>query len=240
MVVDPRILLDNQIVNAFGSPSTGTTVVADGCEALANKCLRYSVGTINVGAGDLWVVSPPQGPDPLIKPPIYQRVYKSASGTTSFNSYTMPESVSFVQDSHPHLHYPNWTKTTFRYYNSSCSSENTATNCAVVPNVASKKLSYCLENYRAPIVPQVETHVSARQQWVGCESQLTENGVTYKTQGISAGYMDTYRRVLVGQMIGIDGVPAGTYWLEVEVNPDQYLHERDYSNNISRIKVTIP
>jgi hypothetical protein len=233
-------LLDYEIVNSLGTPWTDPSLVAVGCEGIANRCLRYSVGTLNAGAGDLWVMSPKPPMGGPTTSPVYQRVYKSASGITSFNTYTMPSSVSLVQDSHPHLHFPEWTKTTFRYYNSSCSNEVTATNCALVPNVTSKKLSFCLENYRAPTVPQVETNVPARQQWTGCSKEVTESGVVYRTQGISAGYMDTYRKALVGQMIGIDGVPAGEYWLEVEVNPNQYLRERDYSNNISRVKVTIP
>lgn len=59
------------------------------------------------------------------------------------------------------------------------------------------------------------------------------------SQGISAGWADVYDRKLYGQNIDIKGLPQGTYWLEVEADPDNHLLERDETNNTSRIVVEI-
>jgi hypothetical protein len=63
---------------------------------------------------------------------------------------------------------------------------------------------------------------------------------TCSFQGISAGWADTYGRVLDCQWLDITGVPPGNYLLRVTVNPLQQLPESDYSNNIAIVPVTIP
>src|SRR5687768_16051024 len=59
-------------------------------------------------------------------------------------------------------------------------------------------------------------------------------------QGIQSGWADAYVRTLDCQWIDITGVPAGTYTLEVHVNPDRVIEELDYENNVARVPVTIP
>ena len=73
---------------------------------------------------------------------------------------------------------------------------------------------------------------------LGCQNIVSEGANAYYSQRIGAGYMDTSRKELTGQMIGIDNVPSGQYWLEVEVNPDHTVVERD--NNLFRVVITIP
>ncbi|MDP2269669.1 MAG: lysyl oxidase family protein [Archangium sp.] len=63
---------------------------------------------------------------------------------------------------------------------------------------------------------------------------------TCDNQGMSAGWADTYVASLDCQWIDVTSVPAGNYFLEVTVNPEQNLLESDYSNNVSRVPVTIP
>jgi hypothetical protein len=58
-------------------------------------------------------------------------------------------------------------------------------------------------------------------------------------QGISVGWTDVYDRSLPDQWIDVTGVASGTYWLEVESDPDNNLRESDETNNVARIKVTI-
>ncbi|MBL8954226.1 MAG: hypothetical protein JNK82_25840 [Myxococcaceae bacterium] len=61
-----------------------------------------------------------------------------------------------------------------------------------------------------------------------------------QNQGVSVGWADTYGRYLDCQWIDITGVPAGNYTLEVEVNPNRYIAEKSYTNNVTRIPVGIP
>jgi hypothetical protein len=63
---------------------------------------------------------------------------------------------------------------------------------------------------------------------------------TCTNQGISAGWADTYVSTLDCQWVDVTNVPAGNYFLEITVNPDQILLESNYSNNTSTIPVTLP
>ncbi|HEY1100772.1 MAG TPA: lysyl oxidase family protein, partial [Myxococcota bacterium] len=59
-------------------------------------------------------------------------------------------------------------------------------------------------------------------------------------QGISKGWADTYGKHLDCQWVDITGVPAGTYTLEVHVNPQHIFDELDLMNNVARVPVEIP
>ena len=77
-------------------------------------------------------------------------------------------------------------------------------------------------------------------------------------QGISAGWADSYNRVLDGQYFVIDGLAPGDYVLRVTVNPPfvcgdadaarprdaagmcHMFEESDYGNNVGEATVTIP
>ena len=71
------------------------------------------------------------------------------------------------------------------------------------------------------------------------------SGYTCSNQGISVGWQDVYSRTLTCQWLDITGVPAGSYILEVIVNPrgvrgePDGLTESDYTNNTARVNVTI-
>ncbi|MGB7875250.1 MAG: lysyl oxidase family protein, partial [Anaerolineales bacterium] len=51
------------------------------------------------------------------------------------------------------------------------------------------------------------------------------------SQGISVGWIDTYRHHLEGQCIDITFLPDGVYALRSVVDPDKKLWERNYENN---------
>jgi hypothetical protein len=55
-------------------------------------------------------------------------------------------------------------------------------------------------------------------------------------QGLQVGWTDVYAQSIDCQYVPIDGLAAGTYWLEVQVNPEHLLPESDYSNNSAAIK----
>ncbi|RYD63821.1 MAG: hypothetical protein EOP83_11200 [Verrucomicrobiaceae bacterium] len=60
------------------------------------------------------------------------------------------------------------------------------------------------------------------------------------SQGIQAGWGDVYDSGLPGQWIEIGDLAAGSYQLEITVNPDGILAETNYTNNTVVIPVTIP
>jgi hypothetical protein len=59
-------------------------------------------------------------------------------------------------------------------------------------------------------------------------------------QGIQDGWSDIYDSGLPGQWVVIDGIPAGNYQLEITMNPGNVIVEGDYTNNVTKIPVTIP
>lgn len=61
-----------------------------------------------------------------------------------------------------------------------------------------------------------------------------------EVQGIQTGWYDTYDAGLPGQWIDVTGLSAGTYTLEITMNPDQNIEEADYTNNTTSLQVEIP
>jgi hypothetical protein len=59
-------------------------------------------------------------------------------------------------------------------------------------------------------------------------------------QGIQRGWDDFYWANLACQFIDITGLPGGEYTLELEVDPDNRLHESNKNNNIIRLPTVIP
>lgn len=57
------------------------------------------------------------------------------------------------------------------------------------------------------------------------------------TQGLSAGWSDTYNAYLDGQYIAVDGVKTGDYVLELHVNPNKVLPETSSLNNTVAVKI---
>jgi hypothetical protein len=60
-----------------------------------------------------------------------------------------------------------------------------------------------------------------------------------QNQGISAGWGDVYGRNLSCQWIDITDVPDGSYFLEIEVDPNNQFDELDEANNVARVPIEI-
>ncbi|NUP08614.1 MAG: hypothetical protein HOW73_21405 [Polyangiaceae bacterium] len=58
-------------------------------------------------------------------------------------------------------------------------------------------------------------------------------------QGIQKGWADTYHNQLPCQWVDITDVPAGEYMLEISLNADHTLGEKDYTNNLAVVPVTV-
>lgn len=59
-------------------------------------------------------------------------------------------------------------------------------------------------------------------------------------QGIQLGWEDIYDPTLPCQYLDVTGLPSGTYWVEVEVNPGRAITELRYDNNLATAKVILP
>src|SRR5262245_13971464 len=60
-----------------------------------------------------------------------------------------------------------------------------------------------------------------------------------QVQGLSPGWADLYDSGLPGQSIDITGIPNGTYWLEMAVDPDDHIAEANETNNEARILINL-
>ena len=58
-------------------------------------------------------------------------------------------------------------------------------------------------------------------------------------QGSSVGYTDRYPPHFHGQNVDLTGVPAGVYVLVHRVNPDRWLRERRYDNNVASVRLRL-
>ncbi|HJS29608.1 MAG TPA: lysyl oxidase family protein [Anaerolineales bacterium] len=88
------------------------------------------------------------------------------------------------------------------------------------------KVSFCLRDLRQSD-PAV---TSADAAYTACEREL---------QGLSTGWVDTYRSHLPGQHINISEVPDGLYAVRVTFDPLNYLLEMEEYNNSAWVTVAI-
>jgi hypothetical protein len=208
MMVDGTSLLDNALSRS--------------CDDLpgVELCIRITVGTVNLGPGDL-ILTAPVGQQDAISQHI---------GTCGGGEVTEPVETAFVDEpSHQHLHLQDWTELRLRKIDPSCDSEETAAACPVVG--LGHKVSFCLTD------TGVYDRVVGRYGG-GLRCTLDQNN-TRIVQGISAGWMDVYARGLPGQLIDVTLLDSGEYWLEVEVNPHRAVFEANYQNNVTRTRLQL-
>jgi hypothetical protein len=211
MMVDGTSLLDNALSRS--------------CDDLpgVELCVRITVGTVNLGPGDL-ILTAPVGQQDAISQHI---------DTCGGGEVTESVETAFVDEpSHQHLHLQDWTELRLRKIDPSCDSEETAAACPVAG--IGHKVSFCLTD------TGVYDRVVGRDGG-GLRCTLDQNN-TRIVQGISAGWMDVYSRGLPGQLIDVTALDSGEYWLEVEVNPHRAVFEGNYQNNVTRtrLQLTMP
>jgi hypothetical protein len=91
------------------------------------------------------------------------------------------------------------------------------------PTTAARKQAFCLRDNYPYTSMAGESH-----------------GYDCNVQGITAGWEDVYDKSLDCQYVDVTGVPVGTYYLEVEVNPLHLFGEQRVGNNKVYARVTIP
>ncbi len=178
------------------------------------RYLRLSNGTANIGLGKLYLygVFPPNDDGTQT---VRQRVYRE-DGT-----FWDRQAGQFIHHpNHGHIHFDNWAAYRLR---------EVLVDDGVGDVVAQgSKTSFCIIDLG--IYDNSLPNFDPDGQFHSCNSSV---------QGLSVGWIDVYSKWLTGQVIPIDGVPDGEYWLESEVDPTDAVLESDETNNITRIKVTI-
>lgn len=176
--------------------------------------LRLSTVVPNIGAGPLEIRDVPHEHDGVLEHHVYQRIYDDAGG------YTERESGAFVfHEGHGHIHFDAFAQNSLRAV--------TAGDGVGAVVASGLKTSFLLEDstiYNAALPGHPSTRGYYRQGTI---------------QGISVGWADVYNRNLPDQWIDVTNIPAGTYWLETAVDPDNNITESNETNNVTRIKVTI-
>jgi len=220
IIVDLRSLRDHEV-----------SFKCDDLPTIPIRCLRVSVGTANVGSGPLEIARSSR------TGPIEQRRVDRSDNPRNTLATRLPASSSFefVADGHNHIHLSGWSAMRLRKITSQCGLELTATNCPIAAEKS--KTGFCLRDTN-----QFDSGI-AKSPFKGVYMHCVEADAV--KMGISVGWYDVYAKDLPGQAISIDRLAAGDYWLEVEVNPANAdgirpIIESDYSNNITRLKVTIP
>ena len=105
---------------------------------------------------------------------------------------------------------------------------------------SSGKVSYCVRD-NDPAGPAAASQPGAGEPQPG--EPDTQNAPEkprylacgYTLQGLSAGWVDTYKHNTPGQFVDISGLPDGEYLLVSTVDPDDLLLETDETNNAASL-----
>lgn len=176
--------------------------------------IRFSNGTANIGDGKLYIygtgVDNGDGTEDII-----QRIYYPGG---QFVDRTAGQFV--FHPTHSHIHVENWCEYRVRQ---------------VLPGdgvgaivVKGQKTSFCILDLY--VYDSSLPNYNPSGEFFTCSSTI---------QGLSVGWIDVYSKTLTGQNLDITAVPAGTYWLESQADPNNVFLERDEDNNTTRIKFTI-
>lgn len=176
--------------------------------------LRFANGTPNIGEGALHVVGVlPANPDGTQN--VNQRVFRDDA-----THYDRPAGRFEFHPGHDHVHLEDWAIYRLREYLPGGGVGEVLRE--------SGKTSFCLLD-SAPHDPALPGYPLVRV-YRSCGELF---------QGISVGWVDIYAKDLIGQNIDVAGLPAGTYWLESEVDPENHILELDEGNNLARIPVEL-
>ncbi len=220
--------------------------------------LRLSVSTPNIGHGPMETRGTPTyvcGTDTFTAssvatipatcpvtglPPrqlIYQRIYHKNGSAMTFTD--RPAGTMTYHASHGHQHVDDWGVYTVR----TATADPNPVNWPIIGTGA--KLAFCLLD------------IASCNGSVGyCVDSLGNNlnssnfdnyglgggsyGCSNVVQGISAGYLDTYSQGLDGMWVNLPpGLCNGSYWIVVQVDPNNnFLEERKW-NNVVAVPITL-
>lgn len=179
----------------------------------AERRLRLSNGTPNIGDGKLYLRGGDVNLDGTQQ--VYQRIYRDDG------SYYEILVGNFVyHPEHMHIHFEDWAEYRLREYES---------GGGVGPIISvGRKVSFCIVDFQ--VYDSSLPNYSPVREFFTCTSDH---------QGLSVGWIDVYTKTLPDQYVDITGVPPGVYWLESVSDPFDHIVEKDETNNVTRIPVSI-
>lgn len=234
---------------------TQTGNAASGSQGSNDGRIRLTGTTPNIGYGPLetrsinkWLC----GTDTLTADPgtlcpngtvpkrfVNQRIYHKHDTIMSFTD--VPCGTMTYHPSHGHMHVDNWGIYTLRLQNPN---DPDPTHWTIVGT--GTKLAFCLldiggcndnggiycrdDNNNPQTTAQIPNNTIGDGDY-GCSSAM---------QGISNGYYDSYNSSLDGMWIDIPpGTCNGTYYVVVQIDPNQNMTERNENNNVIAVPVTL-
>ncbi len=179
-----------------------------------SRLLRFSNSIMNLGRGpaEVWGVREDPVDHTVV---IVQKVYRSDG-----SEYTLTIGKFVFHPIHGHWHWDNFSQ--YEVWTVGSSGE------LLVRAAASGKVGYCLrDNTLVPEEIIDQTGVSSDEFKV----TMAYGDCGWRRQGISPGWVDTYRYHLAGQYVDITGLEDGLYALFSIVDPDDRLKESNDGNN---------
>lgn len=183
-------------------------------QANGSRLLRFSNSIMNLGWGPAEVWGTREDPeDHTVE--IIQRVYRADGSEYSFII------GQFVfHPIHGHWHWDNFSQ--YEVWTVDSSGE------LLERAAESGKVGYCLrDNTVVPGEIFKQAGVSAER----FKLTMGYGDCGWRRQGISPGWVDTYRHHLAGQYVDITGLADGLYALLSIVDPDNRLKESNDDNN---------
>ena len=209
------------LVEDFGQPPTSpiakTSARIDTETEPGNTLLRFASATANVGAGVLHMIPDAEPTGTSLN--TWQRIW------TSDDRFMDLRTGEFVfHEGHDHFHLDSFEV----YRLLSTDGDEVAVG---------EKISFCLID-SLPVNPNPAPTPNAESPMFG----IFLNGVCQdadQQQALNPGWADYYGALLDDQWIDITGVPAGDYFVEIVVDPDDLLEESDESNNRATFAITL-
>lgn len=210
LVVDPSPLARYSIKTETFAQDSCAVVEGSVAAPGARRLLKFTSTYPNIGLGDLIIGSPADHPEWFELAACHQHYH--------FREYA---------------DYRLWTPAGYDDWQSLRAANpgaHAADLLAANPNVAAQMVASHKQGFCVIDVERVPGIAGPKRPvYTSCASN----------QGISRGWADSYSSRLDGQWIDITGMPAGNYFLEVEVNAEHLFTETNYANNSSAVPVKL-
>ncbi len=215
--------------------------------------LRFAVSIANIGDGPLetigkkeWYCGPNRVSDSSVVCPdgsrarqrLYQRIYAKKGPALVSTDRLAGTNYYDQQPGHNHNHVDDWVA--FRLVKREKSSRGKSRRTVVAQG---RKVSFCL--FDSGICNNDDSLCVLNRVTYGYRNLVNYGLGNYTDcgsakQGISVGGYDTYGMLYEGQFIQLPkGLPTGTYYLEIEIDPHGLYLDKDRTNNLFTTPVVL-
>lgn len=190
-----------------------TKVAIDTTTISGHRLLRYTARIVNVGAGPFETTGTRASTSDSTMP-VTQHVYQSDG---SLESVATDDTMYFAGDGHNHWHLTDLEGGVLSRLDN-----------GIVVGTSAKHGFHGADDtawdLTLPGAPQSKAYLA-------CGGNSCQASALAVTEGISVGWMDTYKYSVVDQWIDITGLKNGKYVLTQSADPHHYFDESDANNN---------